>query len=173
MQLHATNAIVMSRSHGIRVPGFEVVSEQMRQLSKELGGCLAELRNATVRWLRVVSHQVANERSTKILEISARATAVAGAVIRPVLARLEDDTGANAAARAARRAFITVLDDARQLAATGCVLARAAKLEATYGNGIAGKLAEAAGSFTELADSVDEAVRAIARRLSAGQWRML
>jgi hypothetical protein len=172
MQLHAINAIVMTRSHGVRVPGFEVVSEQMRQLSRELGDCLGELRSATVRWLRVVSHQAASDRSIAILELTAAADPRSARVIAPVLARLraEDDTGATTGAT--QRAFVALLDDARRLAATGCVLARTAKLEATYGDALAGSLAESAASFTELADSVDDSVRTIARRLSTRRWSL-
>lgn len=171
MQLHATNAIVMTRSHGVRVPGFEVVSEQMRQLSKELGSCLAELRSATVQWLRWVSHRIATERSVDILHVTARIDPTVGLAVERVLAKLADDRDADTTIRISRRAFVIVLDDARRLAATGCVLARAAKLEATYGHEVADKLAESAAAFTVLADSVDEAVRAIARRLAAGQQR--
>ncbi|HET7502675.1 MAG TPA: hypothetical protein VFK02_16755 [Kofleriaceae bacterium] len=172
MQLHAINAIVMTRSHGVRVPGFEVVSEQMRQLSRELGDCLGQLRTATVQWLRTVSHQVADERSIAILEHASAASPASARVIAPVLARLGADDATAAANRATRRAFVQLLDDARQLAATGCVLARTAKLEATYGDTLAVSLAEAAASFTELADSVDESVRTIARRLSDGRWSL-
>jgi len=172
MQLHATNAMVMSSSHGVRVPGFAIVSQQMRELSTELGNCLTELRGATLRWLSVVSHQVGRARSIEILQATARLTPVAGAAARPVLGRLRTEHAADAPPRLAQRAFILVLDDARRLASTGCVLARTAKLEATYGDRIAGTLAEAAASFTELADSVDEAVRAIARRLTAAARRV-
>jgi len=166
MQLHAINAIVLTRSHGVSVPGFEVVSEQMRQLSRELGDCLAHLRIATVQWLRVVSHEAARERSIAILAVAADASAPSARKVAPVLARLQAEAAASTATGATRRAFVALLDDARQLAATGCVLARTAKLEATYGEALAGSLAESAASFTELADSVDEAVRTIARRLS-------
>ncbi len=168
MQIHAANAIVMSRSHGVHVPGFEVVSEQMRQLSKELGGCLSRLREATVRWLGVVSRQVADQRSRDVLALAATTTPAAGAAVAPALARLATE---RAEIVVARRAFVAVLDDARSAAATGCVLARTAKLEATYGQSIAAKLTEAAAAFTELADSVDDAVRAIARSLTSTERR--
>jgi hypothetical protein len=172
MQLQATNAIVMSSSHGVRVPGFAIVSQQMRELSTELGNCLTELRSATVRWLSVVSHQVGRSRSIETLEATARMTPAAGAAARPVLERLRTEHAADPAPQHAQRAFILVLDDARRLASTGCVLARTAKLEATYGDRIAARLAESATSFTELADSVDEAVRTIARRLTAAARRV-
>jgi hypothetical protein len=164
--------MVLTRSHGVRVPGFEVVSEQMRQLSRELGTCLQELRTATVRWLGVVSHHVASERTIRTLEAAGRMSPAAEAAVRVVLARVRDEAEASNTSAAARRTFVTVLDDARQLAATGCVLARTAKLEATYGAGLAVQLAESAASFTDLADSVDESVRTIARRLTDGRWSM-
>lgn len=170
MQLHATNAMVTTRSQGIRVPGFEVVSEQMRQLSRELGTCLDQLRTATVRWLEVVSHRAAGDRSVAALEAAMRASPAAGRVVAPVLDAVRSDISTDSAGIAARRNFVRVLDDARQLAATGCILARTAKLEATYGDDLATQLAESAASFTELADSVDESVRTIARRLADGQW---
>lgn len=169
MQLHATNARVMTRSTTTRVPGFEVVSEQMRQLSRELQACLADLRAATVRWLRIVSHQLVREREVATLVRAAAMTPNAERRARPVLDALEAASRQDATARAARRAFIAVLDEARRLAATGCVIARTAKLEATYGGDLAGPLAEAATEFTGLADSVDDAVRTIATRLDAAR----
>lgn len=165
MQLHATNAMVATKSQGAHVPGFEVVSDQMRQLSRELVGCLHRLRVVTVRWLGVVSHNVAAARSIAILERSAGVGAASARMIKPVLAKIRADDRLASAGVAAHRAFISVLDDARQLAATGCVLARSAKLEATRGGALAAKLAESAAEFTERADSVDESVRAIARRM--------
>lgn len=165
MQLHSANAIVMSVSHGVSVPGFGVVSEQMRQLSKELGHNIAALRTAMARWLRVVSRRVADDRSLAVLRLAAAASPAAARAVREVL---RAPTVVAPAAQRARRDFSILLDDARQLAATGCALARTAKLEAMYGGAITAKLAEAATSFTVLADSVDEAVRALARRLTSG-----
>ncbi|HET9622034.1 MAG TPA: hypothetical protein VFP84_11750, partial [Kofleriaceae bacterium] len=54
MQLQATNAMVTTRANGVRVPGFEVVAGQMRELSHELVHCLAALRTATAGWLAAV-----------------------------------------------------------------------------------------------------------------------
>lgn len=172
MQLHATNAMVTTRSHGVRVPGFEVVSEQMRQLSRELGACLGDLRTATVRWLVVVSHQAAAEREAHALELARRMSPEADRMVAPVAARLRASIESDGATTAARRAFVTVLDDARRLAATGCILSRTAKIEATDGGDLAAQLAESAAAFTALADSVDDSVRTIARRLSDGNWSL-
>jgi hypothetical protein len=172
MQLHATNARVMTRSTTTRVPGFEVVSEQMRQLSRELGVCLGELRGATVRWLRLVSQRLARERALEVLHRAQLASPIADRAVQPVLRALRAASDDRALATAARRAFTVVLDEARQLAATGCVIARTAKLEATYGGALAVSLAEAASDFTALADSVDEAVRTIARRLTDERWSL-
>jgi len=166
MQLHATNARVMTRSSTTRVPGFEVVSEQMRQLSRELGACLNDLRAVTVRWLSVVSHQLVRDREVATLMRAAATSPVADQAVQRVLSRLALASDDGAAATSARRAFTAVLDEARRLAATGCVIARTAKLEATYGGALAVPLAEAAAEFTVLADCVDEAVRTIARRLT-------
>lgn len=169
MQLHSANAIVMSVAHGVSVPGFGVVSEQMRQLSKELGRNLAALRTGMAQWVRVVSRRVADERSRAVLRHAASRSPAAERAARDVLSA---PVLADPAAVRARRDFVRVLDDARQLAATGCALARTAKLEAMYGGSITPQLTEAATSFTALADSVDEAVRAIARRIAAGMRRM-
>lgn len=170
MQLHATNAMVTTRSQGVRVPGFEVVSEQMRQLSRELGTCLGELRTATVRWLEVVSHRAAAERALTALEQTMQMSPAAARAVATVLVDVRAGLEVDHTGVAARRAFMAVLDDARRLAATGCILARTAKLEAVYGDSLAMQLAESASSFTELADSVDESVRTIARRLADGSW---
>lgn len=166
MQMHATNAIISARSQGTHVPGFEVVSDQMRQLSRALVACLKELRTANVGWLAVVSRAVAHERAVAALAETARASPRAARAVEAILPRVRDEDGERRSAVAARRAFGRVLDDARQLAATGCVLSRTAKLEATHGGALADKLAHTAEDFSVLADSVNEAVRTIARRLA-------
>jgi len=117
----------------------------------------------------VVSHDVASARAIGILEAAAAASATSERVVRPVLARLIPPVDVDTTA-GERRKFLELLDEARRFAATACVLARTAKLEATYGGALAVPLAEAAASFTELADSVDDSVRTIARRLSARRW---
>jgi len=164
MQLHATNALVMTRSRGIRVPGFETVSEQMGQLSRELGAALAVLRGATVAWLRVVSHDVATERTLAAYDSTARMSPAAARAIAPIIARIAAEHASSTDTPRARRAFAVALDEVRQLAAIGCVLARTARLEATDGGGLAESLGEAANEFAVLADAVDDSVRTIARR---------
>jgi hypothetical protein len=167
MRLQATNAVVMTQSRGMRVPGFDAVATQMGQLSRELGSCIARLREVTARWLGAISARLGAEREVLMLADALRtAPARAIADVTEVLAHTREELDADLRSRRERRAFLLVLDDARDLAATGCVLARTAKLEATYGGELASALAETAGSFTSLVDAVDEAVRAIARRMT-------
>lgn len=164
MRLQATNAIVMTRSRGVHVPGFEAVSEQMNSLSRDLAKCLVDLRRLTAHWLRAVSAQVGLDRECAMLAVTSQyakpaAQAQIQAVLRPLQTRLRERVDTERE----RRAFASALDDARQLAAAGCVLARTAKLEASYGESLAPVLTETANAFTTLADSVDESVRTIAR----------
>lgn len=170
MQLHATNAMVRTRSRGVRVPGFEVVADQMRQLSRELVACLDELSTATARWLEEMCRRAADERSLVTLALAARMSRRSERAVEPVLAAVRGRAQSGGARSSSHRRFLAVLDDARQLAATGCILARTAKLEATYGAELAVQLAESAAAFTELADSVDGSVRTIARRLTDESW---
>lgn len=170
MQLHAANALVATRSSGARVPGFEVVARQMRQLSHELNACLVELRIAMACWLETVSHHTADERSLSMLARAAAMSRVSERIAAPIVADLKRRATAGATDTRTRRMFLSVLDDARRLAATGCILARTAKLEAAYGASLEVRLTESAASFTELADSVDESVRTIARRLTDRRW---
>jgi hypothetical protein len=168
MQLHATNAMVITRSRGIAVPGFEAVSHQMKDLSRELVACLAVLRAATVRWVSGVSRRVAHDRQVAMLEQATAALPKPSATLTAILDRLRAVTPSESALHE----LLVTLDDARRLAATGCVLARTAKLEAVYGGTLRDALSEAAAAFTELADSVDTSVRAIARRLDARTSRI-
>lgn len=164
MQLHATNATITTRSRGVTVPGFETVAQQMGALSRELTACLARLRAATVQLLRALCTEVARRREVALLAHAMSRTAVAARAVAPILARLRARADDDPRMRRALRAFGDILDDARQLAATGCVLARTAKLEATDGGALAPLLADVAGEFAELADAVDQAVRTIARK---------
>lgn len=153
------------------MPGFEAVSTQMGELSKELAACLVRLRAATVSWLRVISTRVASDREIAALDLTRKANEATARAVTPVLARLTAHAEADLSMRGAHRLLVGTLDEARRLASTACVLARAAKLEAVYGGTVADALTEAASSFTELADSVDEAVRTIARRLDDRSWK--
>ncbi|HET9625635.1 MAG TPA: hypothetical protein VFP84_29915, partial [Kofleriaceae bacterium] len=106
----------------------------------------------------------------RVLTASATGSPACARIAAPAIASLRAHLEADVGGGAARRAFLAVLDDSRRLAATGCILARTAKLEATYGAELAGPLTSCAVSFTELADSVDESVRTIARRLADRTW---
>lgn len=169
MQLHATNAMVSTRSTGASVPGFEVVAQQMRELSHALSACLGALRGAMAHWLQAASQRSAHERSVAMVALAVEGSAAGARVAKPILARLRN-AEASRAGVAALRAFTAVLEEARQLAATGCIIARTAKLEATYGGAIADQLGDSAKAFTELADSVDDSVRTIARRVAERRW---
>lgn len=162
MKLRASNAMVITRSRSTRVPGFEVVSAQMSTLSRELAGTLDALRTSTQAWVAAVSREMAARRQVNLLELAATAGDECARRIAPVLATLCQRTSAMPAAL---RTLTFHLDDARRLAATACVLARTAKIEAVYGGTLAQNLLTAAAEFTELADSVDAAVRAITRNL--------
>jgi hypothetical protein len=166
MKLRASNAMVITRSRSTRVPGFEVVSAQMGALSRDLAATLDALRATTMVWVSAVSKEMADARQVTLLVHAAAASAVCAERIAPVVQRLRERASG---ARSALRALTLHLDDARQLAATGCVLARTAKIEAVYGGVLAETLLEAAEEFTVLADSVDESVRAIVRHLETGR----
>lgn len=162
MKLRASNAMVITRSRSTRVPGFEVVSAQMGTLSRELAGTLDALRGATQAWVAAVSRDMAARRQVNLLALAAAATPECARRISPVTTRLRERASGTPPAL---RALTLHLDDARRLAATACVLARTAKIEAVYGGTLAENLLGAAAEFTELADSVDAAVRAISRNL--------
>jgi hypothetical protein len=166
MHLHAMNAIVATRSRGIDVPGFATVASQMQVFSRDLEHCLSQLRDAVVRWVGVISQQVARDRRRAVFAAAAAASdASARAIAR--LAHVPDPTLASRTQ--VQRELVSLLDNARQLAVTGCVLARAAKLEAVHGGALAAWLISAAEGFKVLADAVDESVRAIAKRVD--RWR--
>lgn len=167
MQLQATNAIVMTRSRGINVPGFEAVSEQMGQVSRELGQQLAALRECTTTWVNAVSTQVGLSREVSMLTAARDVAPHMRERVEEVVAPLRERLFERADTERHRRSFVLALDDVRRTAATGCVLARTAKIEAAYGDVLADVLAETASTFTQLADSVDESVRTIARWIGA------
>lgn len=171
MRLEATNAIVMTRSRGILVPGFEAVSEQMGQISRELVGELQALHAATTAWIHAVSSQVGLAREVATLKMTRDAAPHAAAIVERVMRPLERQLTESAAIEVERRKFMRALDDVRTRASSGCVLARTAKIEASYGGELADVLGETAATFTELADRVDESVRTIARWISGSTRR--
>lgn len=165
MQLEATNAIVVTRSRGVAVPGFEAVAEQMGVVSRQLAQEVGPLRVATSAWIGVVSAQIRDAREIAMLEAAARAAPAMETTVARVVAPLRAHLTERAAIERARRAFARAIDDVHHTVATGCVLARTAKIEAAYGAALVQILAETAERFTLLADTLDESVRTIARWL--------
>ncbi len=171
MRLQATNAVVMTRSRGVAVPGFDAVARQMGDTSCQLAREIEPLRVATVAWIRCVSARIRVARELAMLDL-ARIAAPADAdrierITRPLRARLSsrDDSEQE------RRAFMCAVDDVRQTVSAGCVLARTAKIEAAYGGDISASLEETASTFTQIADAIDESVRTITRWIGTSQRR--
>lgn len=162
MRIQAMNARVQTRSAGATVPGFEMVSIHMSDLSQDLDGSARRLRDLTVEWVRAVSGLVGCDRQRDLLR--AVDAGAAPAAVAAACARNDAQRGAltDHVARC-RRAFLTELEDAERMSALGCMLASSAKIEATYGGSIADRLGATAGTFAQVARDVHDAVTHLIR----------
>jgi hypothetical protein len=162
LRVQAMNARIQTRSEGRAVPGFEMVASHMIDLSQDLDASAQRLRGLTVEWVRAASALLGCERERALFaEVCTTRTDGALSVARThngsrrrlLVERIER----------CRRAFVAELEGTGRMSHMGCVLASSAKIEATYGGGLALRLSATAGTFDAVACGVRDAVATLMR----------
>lgn len=162
INIMALNAIFLAKRAGTAALGFGVLSNELRVFSQDLRSCMGGLSGLIHRCVNEVSVVLQDVRHTKLLR-----EAVAG-TSRPelglALKRRELDNGEHQARLASlRRQLQRALEDAFQLVELGGVLAKSAKIEAAYGQGFAGALAQVSGEFDGIVEEIRNSLQALQR----------
>ncbi|WP_043420973.1 chemotaxis protein [Azonexus hydrophilus] len=162
INIMALNAIFLAKRAGTAALGFGVLSNELRVFSQDLRTCMGGLSGLIHRCVNEVSVVLQDVRNTKLLR-----EAVAG-TSRPelglALKRRELANGEHQARLASlRRQLQRALEDAFQLVELGGVLAKSAKIEAAYGQGFAGALAQVSGEFDGIVEEIRNSLQALQR----------
>jgi len=162
INIMALNAIFLAKRAGTAALGFGVLSNELRVFSQDLRSCMGGLSGLIHRCVNEVSVVLQDVRHTKLLR-----EAVAG-TSRPelgvALKRRELANGEHQARLASlRRQLQRALEDAFQLVELGGVLAKSAKIEAAYGQGFAGALAQVSGEFDGIVEEIRNSLQALQR----------
>ena len=162
INIMALNAIFLAKRAGTAALGFGVLSNELRVFSQDLRTCMGGLSGLIHRCVNEVSVVLQDVRHTKLLR-----EAVAG-TSRPelglALKRREQANSEHQARLASlRRQLQRALEDAFQLVELGGVLAKSAKIEAAYGQGFAGALAQVSGEFDGIVEEIRNSLQALQR----------
>jgi len=162
INIMALNAIFLAKRAGTAALGFGVLSNELRVFSQDLRSSMGALSALIHRCVNEVSAVLQDIRHTRLLS-----EAVAG-LSRPGLAavvRRRELTNGEHQTRLAslRRQLQRALEDAFQLVELGGVLAKSAKIEAAYGQGFAGALAQVSGEFDGIVEEIRSSLQALQR----------
>ena len=152
VNMMALNAILLARRAGRMALGFSVLSNELRDFIRRIEGAMGRLTELTQETVRDVSQQARQaqiQRSLRSAEVQlARHDHADPSALNQVLASRTRLAGLGTERAAAlRKSMLSTLDDAWQLGQHGQVLARTARIEATYGGEFAGALTQVALDF--------------------------
>lgn len=153
INIMALNAIFLAKRAGTAALGFGVLSNELRVFSQDLRTSMQALTGLIHFCVIDVSRVLQDARHVRLLreaEKLAPHTAVS-----EILNRRSQENDEHAASLAVRRRKLKrALEDAFQLVELGGVLSKSAKIEAAYGQGFAGPLAQVSGEFGNIVEEI-------------------
>lgn len=162
INIMALNAIFLAKRAGTAALGFGVLSNELRVFSQDLRTSMGALSGLIHRCVTEVSVVLQDIRHTRLLSEAVAGLSRPGLVAvvrRRELANGEHQTRLSSLRRQLQRA----LEDAFQLVELGGVLAKSAKIEAAYGQGFAGALAQVSGEFDGIVEEIRSSLQALQR----------
>lgn len=171
VSLIALGAIVQSRRAGNQLRGFDEVSSQMRQWSRDLHAELEKLGVLSQAYLERTSLRVKQARLLGLLEAAARQSGSPSAA-RALERRQADQDRLDVTLRAAGRAVANLLGDIGQLGLMAVVLSRAAMIEAASGDEEQRlQLGQISREFYDNSQAVQEVLAAVTKLMTSGAGR--
>ena len=162
INIMALNAIFLAKRAGSTALGFGVLSNELRVFSRDLRTCMESLTSLIHKCVGEVSVALQDVRFTRLLQEAVHGSpAFAG---HSFLRRRENINAVHARALTTLRIQLRrALEDAFQMVELGGVLAKSAKIEAAYGQGFAGSLAQVSGEFDGIVDEIRISLEALRR----------
>lgn len=162
INIMALNAIFLAKRAGTAALGFGVLSNELRVFSQDLRNAMGTLTQLIHACVGEVSVVLQDARTHRLLQSAA--SQASSSRVRSVLQRKEQGTLAHQEAMdTLRRKLLRALEDAAQLVELGSVLAKSAKIEAAYGQGFAGALAQVSGEFDGIVEEIRQSLEALRR----------
>jgi hypothetical protein len=164
VNMMALNAILLARRAGRMALGFSVLSNELREFIRRIEDAMARLGALTQETVRAVSQDARQEqihRCLRLAEVQLKRHDLRRAA---ALTQVLESRGRLAGMRAGRsdalrRSMLATLQDAGQLGQYGLVLARTARIEATYGGEFSEALVQVAVDFDA---TINEIIRFVA-----------
>lgn len=165
VSLHALDATVRSRRAGGSLRGFDEVSSQMRQWSRELGVELERLASLTREAALQTSQAMIANRTERLLRAGLEGLGGRPEFAEDALARVSESREAYAdRQRKNWRAIAATLGDLNQLALMACVLARSALMESAYASAeLRQDLTHVSREFYQNTDHISDILRSLNR----------
>lgn len=160
INIMALNAIFLAKRAGTAALGFGVLSNELRVFSQDLRTCMESLTRLIHGCVSEVSATLQNLRLTRLVRDAA---ALAPESRAPAILHRRDSDVAAREARLnnVRRQLQRALEDAFRLVELGGVLAKSAKIEAAYGQGFAGSLAQVSGEFDGIVEEIRSSLESL------------
>lgn len=152
VNIMALNAILLARRAGRMALGFSVLSNELRDFIRRIDGAMARLSELTQETVRDVSQQARQGQIQRSLmsaqiQLARHDRASAGALPQVLASRTRLAGLGTERAATLKKSMLSTLEDAWHLGQHGQVLARTARIEATYGGEFAGALTQVALDF--------------------------
>lgn len=175
INIMALNAIFLAKRAGTAALGFGVLSNELRVFSQDLRNCMESLNGLIHACVNQVSIGLQGIRRGRLLS-EAAGLAPQQASITRILRDHEQIIEQRAQQLTAlRRQLKGALEDVFQMVELGGVLAKSAKIEAAYGQGFAGSLAQVSGEFDGVVEEIRGSLESLRRSAfftgSRDNWR--
>lgn len=162
INIMALNAIFLAKRAGTAALGFGVLSNELRVFSQDLRSCMLTLTDLIHACVNEVSVVLQDVRRTRLLREAARLAPRSCAV--EVLRQRERENARHAQQFSQlRKQLKRALENAFQMVELGGVLAKSAKIEAAYGQGFAGALAQVSGEFDGIVEEIRDSLESLRR----------
>ncbi len=162
INIMALNAIFLAKRAGTTALGFGVLSNELRAFSQDLRTCMETLSGLIHEGVDEVSLMLQDLRFNRLLREAAELAPQSRA--SAVLDNRDTAFGRREEHLAAvRRQLRRALDDTFRMVELGGVLAKSAKIEAAYGQGFAGALAQVSGEFDGIVEEIRTSLESLRR----------
>lgn len=160
MNMVAINAMLTAKQAGERARGFTVVAGEMRVFSRQLDASMEVLRGAISRLVHDVAFLRKEQRHLRYLTTASRGNDATRSLLGAAVARSENRLrGTGQGGADAWQKLCAELRQAFRLAQMALSLARSAKIESTYGGGMAASLKQVAEEIDATANRIMEGVK--------------
>jgi len=170
VNMTALNAMFIAKKAGQSALGFGVVSADLRVFSKQLDVAMSGLTGQIFALLGEVSGHARQRKTYRSHLAASHGGERSGRYLAALLGSLERDMEQKKSEiQAKQQQLIFGLGRARKLCGMGVAISRAAKIEAVYGNALAGGLRQVAEEVEQSISDILATLKALEQQLAASE----